>query len=413
MAVQTVANLSSVLKEVWTATELAKQFYNQFPLLDRLEKTDRYTIGNQASVPIQTQRAGATTTLGAAGGTLNPISRQSVAKGTYTLTYNWAEIGLEFGAINQSQGEANSVVEAKILEVQGAIDDMRKDVTRQAFYNGDAIIGTVDATAAATTINGRTGTTTISQAITRGYLRPDQKVTIATSGNPDTVKSSQQIVTVNAAGNSGAGSFTVGSNVTNANDDLVYIFGARSGTAAGGVNDMLGLRSIYGSTSTTPGGIAASQPWLPAQVDTTTTAMTLDLPLSLQQNVFQQSGSFPTDAVTGIKQLTNLYKLLQNQVRFSGDIVSAGNVMKLNWNGINLEAYPDCLDNEFYFVDYSNLLVCTGAYKEPAWASDVEGSNRGSMWSQGTTQFVDGLVYALGLAVRRRNTGAAAIGLTA
>src|SRR6184192_1475866 len=115
MAVQTVANLANVLKEVWTASELAKQFYDQFPLLDRLEKTDRYTIGNQASVPLWTQRAGATTTFGPAGGTLNPISRQSVNKGVYTLTYNWAEIGLEFGALNQSVGEQNSVVEAKIL----------------------------------------------------------------------------------------------------------------------------------------------------------------------------------------------------------------------------------------------------------------------------------------------------------
>jgi len=415
MAVQTAANLANVMKEVWTASELAKQFYNSFPLLDRLEKTDRYTIGDHAAVPLHTQRAGATTTLSAAGGSLNPISRQSVNKGTYTLTYNWAEIGLEFGAINQTQGAGLlSVVDAKLFEVASAVDDMRLDVTRQALYNGDAIIGTVDATAGATTINGRTGTTTISQAITRGFLRPDQKVTIATSGNPDTVKSSQQIVTVNAAGNSGAGSFTVGSNVTNANDDIVYIFGARSGTAAGGVNDMLGLRSIYGSTSTTPGGIAASGFWLPAQVDTTTTAMSLDLPLSLQQNVFQQSGQFPTDVVTGIKQLTNLYKLTQNQVRFAGDgPQAAGAVQKWSWNGINIEAYPQALDNEFYFVDYSNMLVCTGAYSSPMWASDVEGAGGRLRWAQGSSQFVDGLVFALGLAIRRRNTGAAAVGLSA
>jgi len=415
MAVQTAANLANVMKEVWTASELTKQFYNEFPLLDRLEKTDRYTIGDHASVPLHVERAGATTTLGAAGGNLNPISRQSVNKGTYTLTYNWAEIGLEFGAINQTQGAGLlSVVDAKILEVGGAVDDMRLDVTRQALYNGDAIIGTVDATAGATTINGRTGSTTISQAITRGFLRPDQKVTIATSGNPDSVKSSQQIVTVNAAGNSGAGSFTVGSNVTNANDDIVYIFGARSGTAAGGVNDMLGLRSIYGSTTTTPGGIAASGFWLPAQVDTTTTAMTLDLPLSLQQNVFQQSGQDVTDVVTGIKQLTNLYKLTQSQVRFSSDAIqSAGNVRKWSWNGINIEAYPQALDNEFYFVDYSNMLVCTGAYSAPVWMSDVQGSTQGSLWAQGTTQFVDALAFSLGLAIRRRNTGAAAIALTA
>lgn len=411
---QTVANLANVLKEVWTASELSKQFYAQYPLLDRLEKTDRYTIGDHASVPLQTSRAGATTTLGSAGGALNPASNQKVNKGTYTLTYNWAEISLEFGALNQAVGGATSVVEAKLLEVQGAIDDMRKDVTRQAFFNGDAVIATVDG-ATATTINGRTGTTALAQAVIRGFLRVDQKVSIATSGASDTNKTTQQITALSSTDNSGAGSVTFANSVTCANDDILYIAGARSGNTAAKINDMLGLRSIAGSSTTKPGGLDPTTEtyWKPAQVDTTTTAMTIDLPLSLQQNVFQQTGMFPREFVTGIKQLTNLYKLLQNQVRFSSDSTSVGAAQRVTFNGNTIDAYPDCLDNEFYVVDYDSMLICTGSYSAPTWASDVEGAGGRLRWNQGNTNFVDGLVYALGLAIRRRNSFAAATGLTA
>jgi hypothetical protein len=82
MAGQTVANLANVLKEVWTADSLAKQFYNETPWLDRLEKTPKYTIGDHASVPLHTGRGGATTVLGSAGGSLNPVSYQRTNKGS-------------------------------------------------------------------------------------------------------------------------------------------------------------------------------------------------------------------------------------------------------------------------------------------------------------------------------------------
>ena len=53
----------------------------------------------------------------------------------------------------------------------------------------------------------------------------------------------------------------------------------------------------------------------------------------------------------------------------------------------------------------------TGAWSKPNWASDIEGSGQSISWKQGTTQFVDGLVYPLQLGCQRRNTQAGALAL--
>ena len=412
MAGQTVATLSNVLKEVWTADNLAKQFYAETPWLDRLEKTDRYTIGNVASVPLWTNRGGATTVLGPNGGNLNPVSYQKTAKGQYTLAYNWAQVQLEFGALNQATDGATSVIEAKLLEVEGAVSDLRRDISRQFFGNGDALIAQLAANTSQNTLNLAAGGYG-AEAIVRGFLRPDQTIDIITPGSTDTALASNiQITAVNSA----TPSITVsGSALTTTTAMYVVIHGARSGNAKANINESDGLRNIYGSATAIVGGIdpASNSYWAPAQVDTGTTTMALTLPLTLQQNVFQQSGQFPTEAVTGIKQLTALYKVLQSQARFQGDLVAAGNVLKTSWNGMNIEAYPEASDREWYFIDPSNLLLVTGAYKTPVWASDVEGAGGQFRWAQGSTAFKDAIVYPVSLATRRRNSGAAAVGLTA
>src|SRR4051794_36412826 len=124
MASQTVSNLQDILKEAWTPDRMNKQFYDEAPWLDRLEKTEKYTIGKQAQVPLHTDRSGADTTLDSAGGALNAADPQDVDQAVFNLAYNWRQISTEFGALNQAAGGATSVVEAKDFEIQGAIADM-------------------------------------------------------------------------------------------------------------------------------------------------------------------------------------------------------------------------------------------------------------------------------------------------
>jgi hypothetical protein len=65
---QTVSNLTSVLKDAWTSERLAKQFYNENPVLSRMQELQATTIGLQAQVPIHKSRNGGYTSVAAAGG---------------------------------------------------------------------------------------------------------------------------------------------------------------------------------------------------------------------------------------------------------------------------------------------------------------------------------------------------------
>ena len=55
---ETVANLLDLLKETWTDDRLNRQFYSKTSWLDRVEKTNKYTIGRQAQVPVEPSELG-------------------------------------------------------------------------------------------------------------------------------------------------------------------------------------------------------------------------------------------------------------------------------------------------------------------------------------------------------------------
>ena len=58
-------------------------------------------------------------------------------------------------------------------------------------------------------------------------------------------------------------------------------------------------------------------------------------------------------------------------------------------------------------------MLITGAITKPTWASELEGAGGQTRWVQGATSFVDAVFYPFQVGVRRRNTHAAATGLTA
>ena len=78
---QTAIPMATVMKDIWTAERLQKQFEDKNAPLGRLESVRGVMIGNQAQVPIQAGRAGSFTTVGAAGGALNPATAQPVTQG--------------------------------------------------------------------------------------------------------------------------------------------------------------------------------------------------------------------------------------------------------------------------------------------------------------------------------------------
>ncbi len=413
MAAETVSNLSNLLKEVWTQDRLERQFYAETRLADKIEKSNKYTIGRQAQVPLETSLPGGTSTVPISGSSaLNPADPLHVSRADYTLVQLWQQVALEAAALAQADSVGvRSTVDALDQTVTSNVLAMRKEFNRQFVSNGDALI--------AQCTNGAADTTVLLDpagygydAIVRGWLRPGLTVDVGTTANETSGGADLKITGVTES--SSAPAITVSSSVTETSSMYVSVANARSGSTS---NEANGLRNIVGSSTTTVGNInPSSNPfWKPALVDTTTTSVSLDLLLTMQQAVYQKTGKMPTTFYTSPYQAKQLSSLFQAQVRFTPDNVQAGSITAFEWQGVgSVSPDPDIPNRELYLVDPSAfILVTDGRFGKPMWASDIEGSGGRLRWTQNTTQFQDGLVYFFQLGIKRRNSHAAAIGLTA
>src|SRR5262245_6651631 len=135
---QTAVSLAQVEKEAWTSERLQKQFEDKNVPLGRLEAVKGTMIGRQAQTPVWSGRSAAFTSVGAGGGNLNPALQQPTAQALWTLVYNWFQIELDTSAIAQASGQsAQSIVGAKDLEIEGAIENTKHQMSRMVVTNGD------------------------------------------------------------------------------------------------------------------------------------------------------------------------------------------------------------------------------------------------------------------------------------
>ena len=416
---QTATTLLDVLKENWTSETIQKQFEDGNGPLARIEKVKGTMIGKQAQVPIHKNRnLAGYTSVGASGGSLNAAGSQGVDQATYSLVYHWLQISLDASALAQAGGSSlQSVIAAKDLEIEGGIENVRHQALRQLVTNGDGIVAQCDTGGASTTVALRpspSGSYYGYDALVRGWLGVGSFVDIGATNNTDSIVAGATVSAIDDTAS--APTITIDSSVsTTAGTDFVYIANPNSGTAAN--TEMNGLRNIV-NTSGAVGGLnpatAGEEFWKAAARDTTTTSFSLDLALSLQRQVMQRSGKAHTDVWTSLKQQANFYSLLQNQVRFTGDTTAeAGSVSTVKWNGMTVDAFPDILDSDWYCLTLSDFVRITGAWGGPKWATEIDGSGGRTQWASGTTTFKDAVCYPIQIGIQRRNTHAAATGLTA
>jgi len=414
---QTAVSMASALKEAWTSNRMQKQFEDKNAPLGRIEAIKGVMIGKQAQTPVWGGRSGAYTSVGAGGGDLNPALQQPVAQALWTLVYSWFQIALDASALAQASGQSlQSVVGAKDLEIEGAIENTKHQMTRQLVTNGDGIVAAAGSAGPATVIPltaaAAEGTAYGYSALVRGWLFPNMPVDVGTTGDSDALASGAVIAAVDYS-NPAAPTVTMPAAITTvAGTHFFYIPNPNSATAPN--PELNGLRQIIGSGAL--GGLnpatAGQEFWRGAFRDTTTTTFSLDLPLNLQRYVLQNSNQPGSSVWTSYRQQANFYALLQNQVQFSGDQnLAAGNVSGPKWNGMTVDAFADVLDTDWYQLTLPDLVRVTGGISKPTWASDIEGGGQSISWKQGSTQFVDGLVYPLQVGVQRRNTQAGALAL--
>lgn len=405
---QTLANINAVLKDVWTQSRLEKQFYDGTIILDKIEKTNRHTIGKQALVPLHVGRGGGLTSLSSAGGNLNAAGAQRVDTATYTIPIHAKQIELQLGALNQANGNNTSVADALDLEVDGAISDIRANANRQVAGDGTGLIAQCTTSTTTNTINLDPAGYGFD-AIERGWLYEGLEVDIGTTSSEASVAGSVFIEAVKEDPADPEIQIS-GSTVSTDGTHYVSIANARAGATSFETN---GLRNLVGTGIV--GGINPSaEPTWKSYVDTTTTTVSLDLLLTLRSKVFQKTGGQrrPGYATTSVKQHSILLGQFQNQVRFDkGDTLGTPKE-EFEWNGLTIVADPNIPNRELYLLSLEDFLMVTGQYNKPVWASDI-GGTQGIEWRQGTTAFVDAVFFPFNIGVRRRDSSAAATALTA
>lgn len=399
---QTWALYENALKEVWTQDHFESQIYNKNPFLERIEKTDAHTIGDHAAVPILTTRNGGYSAVPSSGSSsLNAAGNVGINKATYNLTYHYQQVAIEHAAIVSSEGGGATAVASVIdTEMSGASDAIRKQLTRQAYTNGDSLLATCGTTTSSVVV--ALSAVSGHDAIQRRWLYKGLTVDIGTSTSEASLSDA---VTVTAVTDSAtAPTITVsGSAITTTSSNFVSIANARAGTTA---YEMNGLQNLIG-TGTVGAITTASEPeWQPGvgALDSTTTDLTLDSMLAVQEAIQQASGIDPTDVITSKRQMRRFYNLFQNQVRFQTDsAIAVGSVGKVEWNGMTVQGDVDCPTASMFFLNLDDFLLVKGS-RGMHWAADVFGGGGNLNWTQGTTAFKGVLAYPVNVAVRRRNT---------
>lgn len=412
-----VASYLDLAKEVWTDDEMVKQFYDENPWLDRLEKQQRTIIGKRAQVPIHRGRAGGTTVLDSAGGTINPSSAEVVDQAQYNLSYNYFPVGIQFGALNEVTGGAQNIAEGLEHTMSSGINNLRNQITRQ-FLTGDGIVAACDTGGASATVElaslAQIGAGQVSgaDATALGWLSVGDVVEVGTTADSDSLLATPEaILAVNDDPDNPSITITASISTT-LGTHFVSLGNVRGAAGTGTVVESAGLKTIAGTLNNVVGAVDANvdKYWNPSLVDTTSSLPDLPLLLKMSRRVARKTGRNNTFLLTSLLQLDNIYQFLQTQVRFSGDReLGAGASETVKWRGMEIHAFPQVPENVLYFLDMDSLEIVVGKYTKPTWLSDVGGV--GMVRSPNSTLFEDTVAYPIGLAAKRRNSMTAATNL--
>ena len=247
MAGASLTTLNSILKEFYLPP-VVEQLNNEVLLLSRLDSSDQEIVGTKAFIPVHTGRSGGIGARGEYVALPNP-GNQAFARASYDLTYQYGIVRVSGPSQAKTASEAGAFLQSLRAELDGIRNDLKKDLARQLYGNGDGILAVTGTTTASTTV---VLNASAAEAINKGQLYPGQYVDIGTPAAPTNVVSGDTIQSVNAA----TPSITILTSVTTNGTQNVY----RAGSNAANVTyEMNGIKNLVPTAANTFGGIDATQ----------------------------------------------------------------------------------------------------------------------------------------------------------
>ena len=360
----TLSTLDNILKEYYLGP-VAEQLNNEVLLLNRLESRSEDLVGKYAYVPLHYGRSGG---IGAVGenAALPDAGYQQYYRAKYDLKYLYGRVRVTGPSMAKTKNEAGAFLQALKSELDGLRNDLRKDLARQVYGDGSAVIAQA---AASSAVSGSVITLASAEAIKKGQLYPNMKVDIfAYSTNAKASSVTTTITAVNAA----TPSITVADATGVADGDYI----ARAGAVAAQLNNATGSRSneidglsrIVSTSAQDLGEVAVATygwwdnkrlaPDFDPEVAGSQTALSLDL-IQKAMNTIRLEGANPSAIITTLGIQREFYNLLQQDVQYidPASLSYAAGFKTLSYNGMPLIADIDAPYGRMYVLDESTMKV--------------------------------------------------------
>lgn len=344
-----VSTVSNVLKDIYLGP-ITEQLNNEVLLISRLEARPQDISGNQAVVPVHTGRTGG---IGARADreSLPAAGNQGYNKAVYDLKAMYGRIQVTGLSMGKTKSDAGSFIRVLKAEMDGVVNDLKKDMARQAYGPSDGNAGGNGRIAkCGTTSSSTTIVLNSDEPLRKGHLYVGMVVDIGTAGSSASLADGVTISAVNVS----TPSITVGgSAITTSTSHFV----SRHGSAGKEVD---GLQTLVSDSANTVGGIdASSNSFWDNQRSTnsgTARALSLDL-LSQAFNKVRTEGGEVSALYTTYGVQRAYFNLLQSQVRYVEPMTLKSGWQTLDFMGQPFIADTDARFGKIYFLDEKYLKL--------------------------------------------------------
>lgn len=402
-----ITAVSNILKKVYVSDEIHSQINDDTMLLSDIERTTEYhdAVGDKAVGFVKTGRNVGSSARSLNGGTLGAAGHQKTNKWELDYAANYITVKILGATIAKMKTARQAATRAVTLEVEGAILDKKKDIQRQLYSDGTALIARFAANSSTDTLLLYAATTAdaiaSNDAIVNGWLQVDQYLDIGTTADSDAIAADAKILDVTESDS--APSIQIDSSVTTTTSHYASTAGNRLNTTS---YEMNGLASVV-STGAFAG--LTDDTWNAADVNSVGTTLSRAHMQRAYRKIRKYSGK-PNRILTSFEHQEDYYNLLQTQVRFSGDSnLAAGKVDGPTFNNIPVVGDADCPRGVMYFLDTRELFLAT--------AGDLQWQNVNTggdvlAWSQTEDAFVARAAMYANLGTNRRRSFSKITGLT-
>lgn len=426
----TLSTVDSILKEYYLGP-VQEQLNNEVLLVSRLESRSEDLVGKAAFVPLHYGRSGGIGSVGESA-SLPTAGAQSYSRAEYDLKYLYGRVQVTGPSMAKTKSDAGSFLQILRAELDGVRNDLKKDLARQVYGAGDAVVATATAqswSSGAATSN--TFTLASWEPLKKGqiYVGMNLDVVSYSSGTPTVLNSGNCTVTAVTLAAAATSTVTVSFSSQTPTSGWATASLVRAGSVAGQnryaqgarSNEVDGLQRLITTaapSSSTAGNSgyqtvgkidANASQWWDSQRTAVGGALTLQA-MQTAANTIRVAGGNTSLIITSLGVMREFYRLLTATTQFitnTGTTDFQAGFQTVSYNGIPVVGDIDAPFGNMYLLDESTLKV----FSDQDWHFlDADGLTLRQKADYDAFEAI--MVRYMNLGATRRNTNMVLSGIT-